>query len=60
MRTHLNVVLVLLSLPIVASAQQDSYLCKQLERIRTEEKMPAIGAGVIVPDPGYPAHAAQP
>lgn len=60
MRTHLNIVLVLLSLPIVASAQQDSYLCKQLERIRSEEKMPAIGAGVIVPDPGYPAHAPQP
>ena len=55
----LNIFLVLNSLAIVASAQ-DSYLCKQLDRIRTEEKMPAIGAGVIVPDPGYPASAPQP
>jgi CubicO group peptidase (beta-lactamase class C family) len=55
----LNVALMLLSLPIAASAQ-DSYLCKQLDRIRAEENMPAIGAGVIIPDPGYPATAPQP
>jgi CubicO group peptidase (beta-lactamase class C family) len=55
----LNLVLMLLSLPIAASAQ-DSYLCKQLDRIRAEENMPAIGAGLIIPDPGYPANAAQP
>jgi hypothetical protein len=35
-RLALKVPLILLSLPIVASAQ-DSYLCKQLDRIRTEE-----------------------
>ncbi len=55
----LSVALMLLSLPIAASAQ-DAYLCKQLDRIRAQENMPAIGAGLIIPDPGYPATAAQP
>lgn len=38
----------------------DDYLCARLNSIRAEEKMPAIGAGIILPDPRYPSTSPSP
>lgn len=55
-------VLSLYSVPIAAYADSTdkTYLCDQLDRIRAEEEMPAISAGIILPEPGYPQTAPRP
>jgi len=37
----------------------EAYLCAQLDRIRAEETMPAIGAGLILPNGRYPQSSSQ-
>lgn len=50
------------SIPIAAYADSTdkTYLCDQLDRIRAEEAMPAISAGIILPEPSYPQTAPRP
>lgn len=54
--------LLLSSVPIAAyaDATDETYLCNQLDRIRAEEEMPAISAGIVLPEPGYPQTAPRP
>jgi len=52
----------LLAAPLCAplgAAASEAYLCAQLDRIRAEENMPAIGAGLILPDANFPQYSAQ-
>jgi CubicO group peptidase (beta-lactamase class C family) len=56
-----SVWLLVIGLTLHQVAQADNaYLCARLDAIRAEENMPAIGAGIILPDPRYPQFAPSP